>query len=248
MGPIAAIGGMMGSGPTSQVASAYHQQRNNRIARGDAAGFFKAEVDLANSAYQRQMADMKLAGLNPMLAAQIGGAAGASGSPAHTEAIWGTEDGARFSNSASDFAKLKKDLKAVDSQVELNAEAQKTHATNQQLNVETAHKQKEEAKLAKALTRKAGEDTNVSRTSALKNMEDAQLTEQQRYIARLMHERESWAQQSHRYGAQRETKAKKLSTTPGLFTIDEVLNRLPGFGGSSAKSHGYESNSWSIKK
>lgn len=77
------LGGVLGSPATSSAVSAYGSyeaaRQTNEMNRQIAREQMNFQRSMSNTAYQRAMADMRKAGLNPMLAYQQGGASTPSG-------------------------------------------------------------------------------------------------------------------------------------------------------------------------
>jgi len=93
---------------------------------------------MSNSAYQRSMADMQKAGLNPILAAGGSGASTPSGSMATAQpASIGPGISAAMS-SAFEVANAAKDLQGKDSSIELNKASQVLKGTEIQNNLHSA--------------------------------------------------------------------------------------------------------------
>lgn len=74
----------------------------------------------SNTAYQRSMADMRQAGLNPMLAYQQGGASAPAGAQGSVQAAKVENAISPGVSSAIDAMRIRKEIKAVDSQIKLN--------------------------------------------------------------------------------------------------------------------------------
>lgn len=114
---------MLGAG-----ASAYAQykgvQRQNETQRELARDQMEFQERMSNTAWQRSVADMRMAGINPMLAFMKGGASSPSGSMANVRDAIGPAV-----NSAMSALRLEKEMRLLDTQrAKLLADIGNVHA------------------------------------------------------------------------------------------------------------------------
>lgn len=100
--PIAAMGVGAGSGVTASVMNKEAQEKANAQNIALAREQMSFQERMSSTAYQRGMADMKKAGLNPMLAFSQGGASAPAGSQARVESTRPGDAFAVLGNSAKD--------------------------------------------------------------------------------------------------------------------------------------------------
>jgi len=119
--PVVAAAGIAG------LASMFGQDQTNRSNETMSRDQMNFQERMSNTAVQRAMADMKAAGINPMMAA-----GNQASSPTGAMAVMENSLGQGIS-SAMEARKLAKELDATESQVTLNAaSAEAAHAQSQQ--------------------------------------------------------------------------------------------------------------------
>lgn len=89
---------------------------------------------MSSTAHQREVKDLKAAGLNPILSAGGGGPSTPSGAMPNIV----PEDMSGFGSTALDVRRLKKEIDLLTLRLRLNTAAEETQKTQQKLNESTA--------------------------------------------------------------------------------------------------------------
>ena len=80
IGPVMTVAGTATGQPWLAAAgTAYSARQQNKQAQAAAQRQMDFQSDMSNTSYQRQVADLKAAGINPMLVSRLGGASTPAG-------------------------------------------------------------------------------------------------------------------------------------------------------------------------
>lgn len=125
--------GDFGTLVSSQLGGIFSAKQANETNREIAKDQINFQERMSNTSYQRAMADMRAAGLNPMLAYSQGGATTPAGAGAHVEPVYKSRDTTEAVQAASAVQLQRQEVEESKSRVDLNKTAGTVNVSKAQL-------------------------------------------------------------------------------------------------------------------